>query len=101
MSVYEVVYPLGRRAAQQRPRAGRPRTLDGVTIGELSNHKFDSEFTFEVIEKALLKRFPGIRFVSHREFGDTYGARESDVIMALPGKLDKFKVDLVISGNAG
>jgi hypothetical protein len=101
MSVYEVVYPLGRRAAQHKARAVRPRTLDGVTIGELSNHKFDSEFTFEVIEKALLKRFPNIRFVSHREFGDTYGARESDVIAALPSKLEKFKVDLVISGNAG
>jgi hypothetical protein len=101
MSAYEVVYPLGRRAAQHKPRAVRPRTLDGVTIGELSNHKFDSEFTFEVIEKALLKRFPNIRFVSHREFGDTYGTRESDVITALPSKLEEFKVDLVISGNAG
>jgi hypothetical protein len=101
MSTYEVVYPLGRRAPQRKARAVRPRTLDGLTIGELSNHKFDSEFTFEVIEKALLKRFPTIRFVSHSEFGDTYGARESDVIGALPKKLDEFKVDLVISGNAG
>ena len=42
MSKYEVVFPLGRRVRQTREQALRPRTLDGVTIGELSNHKFDS-----------------------------------------------------------
>ena len=101
MSVYEVVYPLGRRAGRRKARAARPRTLDGLTIAELSNHKFDSEFTFEVIEKALLKRYPTLKFVSHREFGDVYGAHESDVIRALPGKLEQLECDLVISGNAG
>ncbi len=101
MSIYAVVSPLGRRAARRKARAARPASLDGLTIGELSNHKFDSEFTFDVIEKALLKRFPSLRFVSHREFGDTYGARESEVIHALPAKLEAFDCDLVISGNAG
>jgi hypothetical protein len=101
MSIYEVVYPLGRRAQQRKVSAARPRSLDGLTIAELSNHKFDSEFTFEVIEQALLKRFPNIKFVSHREFGDTYGARESEVVNALPAKLEAFDCDLVISGNAG
>jgi hypothetical protein len=101
MSIYEVVYPLGRRAPQRTKRAARPNSLDGLTIAELSNHKFDSEFTFEVIEKALLKRFPNIKFVSHREFGDTYGVRESEVVNALPAKLAAFECDLVISGNAG
>jgi hypothetical protein len=101
MSTYEVVNPLGRRAAQGKPRAKRPRTLDGLTIAELSNNKFDTDFTFEVIEKALLERYPNIKFVSHREFGDVYGTRESEVISALPKKLEKLEVDLVISGNAG
>jgi hypothetical protein len=101
MSMYEVVYPLGRRAGQRKPRAALPRTLDGLTIGELSNHKFDTDFTFEVLEKALLRRFPNVRFVSHTEFGDTYGLRESEVISALPKKLEQLEVDLVISGNAG
>ncbi len=101
MSIHAVVSPLGRRALRRKARVTRPQSLDGLTIGELSNHKFDSEFTFGVIEKALLKRFPNIRFVSHREFGDTYGARESEVITALPAKLESFECDLVISGNAG
>jgi hypothetical protein len=101
MSTYNVVYPLGRRIRQVKARAARPRTLDGATIGELSNHKFDSEFTFEVIEKALLKRFPAAKFVSFERFGDTYGPRESDVIRDLPEKLRLYECDVVISGNAG
>ena len=101
MSVYEVVSPLGRRAEQRKPYAARPRTLDGLTIAELSNHKFDSEFTFEMIEQALLKRYPNIKFISHREFGDVYGPREAEVVRALPEKLEQLGCDLVISGNAG
>jgi hypothetical protein len=101
VSQYEVVSPLGRRVRQTGARGERPRTLDGVTIGELSNHKFDSEFTFEQIEKAILKRFPSAKFVSFDRFGDTYGARESDVIRDLPKKLEAYDCDVVISGNAG
>jgi hypothetical protein len=101
MSTYEVVYPLGRRADKRKARAARPRALDGLRIGELSNHKFDSEFTFEVIERALLKRYPTIKFVSHTQFGDTYGPRESEVIGTLAENLERFECDLVISGNAG
>jgi len=97
----EVVYPLGRRAQQIKSRAVRPSSLDGVTIGELSNHKFESEFTFAVIEKAILKRYPKAKFVSFREFGDTYGPRESDVIKGLPEKLKQYECDVVISGTAG
>ena len=33
--------------------------------------------------------------------GDTYGARESDVIRDLPNKLEAYDCDVVISGNAG
>ena len=101
MSTYEVVYPLGRRAHESTSRAARPRTLDAVTIGELSNHKFDSEFTFKVIEGALLKRFPTAKFVSFERFGDTYGTRETEVIRDLPEKLKLYECDVVISGNAG
>ena len=101
MSTYEVVSPLGRRAGQSKPHVQRPRTLDGVTIGELSNHKFDTDFTFRVIEKALVERYPNVKFVSHTEFGDTYGSSETEVIDSLPQKLAQLECDLVISGNAG
>jgi hypothetical protein len=101
MSKYEVVFPLGRRARQTRERAARPRTLDGVTIGELSNHKFDSEFAFESIEKAILKRVPTAKFVSFERFGNTYGPSESEVIRDLPENLRRHGVGVAISGMAG
>ena len=101
MSEYEVVYPLGRRVRQTRERAARPRALDGVTIGELSNDKFDSGFVFESIEKAILKRIPTAKFVSFERFGNTYGPSESQVIRDLPENLKRHGVDVVISGMAG
>ena len=99
--MYEVVYPLGRLTQKARTVTARLKSLNGMTIGELSNHKFGSELTFAVVEKALLKRYPDIKFVSHEKFGDTYGPVESDVIKALPGKLKEYQVDAVISGNGG
>lgn len=101
MSVYEVVSPLGRRADRRKRDVQRPKTLDGMTIAELSNHKFDTDFTFQVIEKALQARYPSVKFVSHTAFGDTYGASEAQVIESLPQKLQALECDLVISGNAG
>jgi hypothetical protein len=101
MSTYRVVYPLGRRARRSSAGKPRPRSLDGVTIAELSNHKFDTEFTFRAIERAILKRHPTVKFVPFETFGDVYGPRESDVIRRLPELLKEQQVDLVISGNAG
>jgi hypothetical protein len=101
MSVYEVVYPLGKRSQATKAALPRPRTLDGVTIGELSNYKFDSGFAFETIERSLKQRFPTVKFVAFERFGDTYGPRESDVIRELPDKLKQYECDVVISGMAG
>ena len=99
--MYEVVYPLGKPTTKDERVASRLNKLDGITIAELSNHKFGSEFTFEVIEKALTRRFPRLKIIPHSEFGNTYGNSESEIIKALPGKLKAFEVDAVISGNAG
>ena len=99
--MYEVVYPLGKPTTKQDPVAGRLKSLDGLTIAELSNHKFGSEFTFGVLEKALARRFPKLKLIPHREFGNTYGPVESEVIQALPAHLKDLKVDAVISGNGG
>ena len=101
MSHYEVVFPLGRRNQQTCANVLRPRTLDGITIGELSNDKFDSEFVFRAVERAILKRIPTAKFVPAGQFGITYGADESAVIRDLPGNLKRHGVDVVISGMAG
>ena len=99
--MYEVVYPLGKSTHKEERVAPRLSTLEGATIAELSNHKFGSEFTFEILEQALRRRFPRVKFIPHTEFGNTYGRAASDVVKALPGKLKALEVDAVISGNAG
>ena len=99
--MYEVVYPLGRLTRQNRALTRRLDTLDGMTICELSNHKFGSETTFAVLEEMFGQRFPNAKLISHQEFGDTYGPQESEVIKALPDKLRALGCDAVISGNGG
>jgi len=99
--MYEVVYPLGRLTQKVRPVTSRLNTLNGMTICELSNHKFGSELTFAVIEKVLSKRYPDLKFISHEKFGNTYGPEESEVIKSLPDKLKEYGCDAVISGNGG
>ncbi len=99
--MYEVVYPLGRKAKNEKKVAPRLKSLDGMTIATLSNHKFNCELTFDLIEKTLTSRYPNIKFIKHTTFGDTYGNAESSVIKSLPDKLRDLQVDAVISGNAG
>ena len=99
--MYEVINPLGKLTQKAKTETTRLGNLDGMTIAELSNHKFGSELTFQVLEKALMKRFPNLKLIPHTAFGDMYGTSESDVIKALPDKLKEFEVDAVISGNGG
>ena len=99
--MYEVVYPLGRARLDEKPMAAPLKTLEGKTIAALSNHKFRVEMCFDVLEKTLQSRFPGLKMIHHSEFGDTYGPEATEVVKALPAKLKALKVDAVISGNAG
>jgi hypothetical protein len=99
--MYEVVYPLGKVAHNEKQVASHLETLDGMTIAELSNHKFYDDLTFQALERTLTKRFPNLKIIPHREFGNTYGPAESEVIERLPERLKALKVDAVISGNAG
>jgi hypothetical protein len=102
MSIYEVVYPLGLTSQPPKAISSRLNTLNGKTIGELSNHQFQSALTFPLIEKLLTNRFPDIRFVSYEKFGHIdHPNHESNVNQALPEKLKKWGIDAVISGNGG
>ena len=46
----------------------------------------------------LAQRYPGIKFVSWKEFGEIHGANEHEVLADLPEKLKQFNVDAVICG---
>jgi len=102
MSPYEVVYPLGNPTEGPKVTPSRIADLNGMTIGELSNYQFHSALTFPVIKKALLARYPKLKFVPYEAFGNIDDPnRESEVVKALPGKLTEYECDAVITGNGG
>src|SRR4051794_36132970 len=94
MSRYEVVYPLGTPTQGQKATAPGVADLNGMTIGELSNYQFHSASTFPLIKKALLARYPDLKFVPYDAFGNIDDPnRESDIVKALPDKLREYEVD--------
>lgn len=102
MASYQVVSPIGRSCAPTPAVAPRPRTLDGLTIAALSNYLFQCGTTFPLIEAALLRRFPRLRFIPFEAFGNVdHPSREAEVNAALPDKLRAWRVDAVIVGNGG
>ena len=96
-----VVYPLGKTTAKPKEVAPSIADLNGKTVCELWNYLFHGDRTFAALEALLKKRYPNVKFVSYKEFGNLHGPEELKLIGELPGKLKKFKCDAVISGNGG
>jgi hypothetical protein len=102
VSQYEVVSPVGEATKGPQAMPSRIDDLNGMTIGELSNYQFHHKLTFDVIRKALLERYPGLKFIPFEAFGNIDDPnREADVVKALPDKLRSFECDAVITGNGG
>jgi len=97
-NLYEVVWPLGKRTVVGGKLAQRLDTLEGKVVAELWDWIFKGDVLFDVFEQELAKRYPGIQFVSWKEFGEIHGANEKEVLTALPEKLKQFNVDAVICG---
>jgi len=97
-NAYEVVWPRGRMTEVGGKLAKRLDTLDGKVVAELWDWIFKGDELFDVFEKELAQRYPGIKFVSWKEFGEIHGANEHEVLAALPEKLKQFNVDAVICG---
>ena len=97
---YEAYWP--RSPRQQRTRALAPRlqSLEGKTVAQLWDQLFKGDVVFELLEEALRERFPGVKFVSWREFGSTHGGDEKEALAALPARFKALGVDAVISGMA-
>jgi hypothetical protein len=97
---YEAYWP--RSARQQRTRQLAPRlaTLEGKTVAQLWDYLFKGDEVFALLEEGLKKRYPGIKFVSWREFGSTHGGEEKEALAALPRRFKELGVDAVISGMA-
>ncbi|MBI2832686.1 MAG: hypothetical protein HYX79_10565 [Chloroflexi bacterium] len=95
--MYKVVWPGGKKVVGTASFARRLDTLEGKTIGELWDYVFRGDEVFPALEKALSKRYPGIKFVGYKTFGNIHGGNEAKVIADLPDHLRKNGCDAVIS----
>ena len=95
---YEVFWPRSPLQLKGKKLAPRLGTLEGKTVAQLWDFLFRGDKVFEALEEALRERFPGVRFVGWREFGNTHGAGERQILTDLPKRLKELKIDAVISG---
>ena len=100
-ATYDVVFPLGIQTSSQVKLAPRLDTLSGKTICELWDNVFRGDAVHKELEAHLSEQYPGIRFVSYDEFGNTHGVGEEEVLTSLPEKLRKNHCDAVISAIGG
>lgn len=97
---YEVFWPRAPRQMRTQPLAPRLASLEGRTVAQLWDYLFLGDQVFGLLEEGLKARFPGVRFVSWREFGSTHGGEEKAALAALPARFKELGVDAVISGMA-
>ena len=95
---YEVLWPRTPRQVKRKSLAPRLATLEGKTIAQLWDFLFRGDEVFALLEEGLKQRFPGVRFISWKEFGNTHGRNERDVLAGLPQRLKELGADGVISG---
>ncbi len=95
---FEVVWPRSERQMAISPLARRLESLAGKRIAQTWDYVFRGDEIFEQLEGELQQRFPGVDFVSWREFGNTHGDQERQILASLPERLRALRVDAVISG---
>ena len=97
---YEVFWPRTARQVRRKSLAPRLSTLDGKLVAQLWDFLFRGDEVLALLEEGIKARYPNVRFVSWKEFGNTHGSNEREVVQALPGRLRALGVDAVISGIA-
>jgi hypothetical protein len=98
--VYEVVWPRGERRQALRPLARRLSTLEGKTVAQLWDYLFFGDEVFSELESSLRAQYPGVKFVSWREFGSTHAVNEKELLASLPQRFKELGVDAAISSMA-
>jgi len=95
---YEVYWPRSPRQMKKKTLAPRLPTLEGKTVVQLWDYLFQGDKVFDALEEGLRARYPGVKFVSWREFGNTHGRDERQVLADLPRRLKEYGADAAISG---
>jgi hypothetical protein len=98
--IYDVVWPSGERRQKIQPLAKRFDTLNGKTIAQLWDYLFQGDEVFAELETEIRKVYPGVKFVSWREFGNTHTTNEKELLASLPQRFKELGVDAAISGMA-
>lgn len=96
-ATYPVVSPEPARARRWITPTPPLSELAGKTVAELWDYRFRGDRIFELVERELSARAPGIRFVPYPVFGDVHGAREREVLRDLPRLLSLHGCQAVIS----
>lgn len=97
---YAVVWPCGERKQSVRPLAKRLDTLNGKTVAQLWDYLFYGDEVFKALEESLRAQYPGVNFVSWREFGSTHAVNEKELLASLPRRFRDLGVDAAISSMA-
>ena len=95
---YAALWPRSPRQAKINKLAARLATLEGKTVAQLWDYMFKGDQVFALLEEGLKAKYPGIKFVSWRNLGNTHGSDERAVLAALPRKFKELGVDAAISG---
>jgi hypothetical protein len=95
---HEVLWPLARRAVEDRPLAPRLPDLNGKTVCELWDVIFRGETIYPLVREYIRARFPRVKFVEYSEFGNFYGPHGERISEELPEKLRAHRADAVIVG---
>jgi hypothetical protein len=97
-NAYDVVWPSGKQRLSNTKLAKRVDSLEGKVVAELWDWVFKGDIMCEAFEAELTRRYPGIKFISWKEFGEIHGEHEKEVLESLPEKLKKFGVDCLVCG---
>jgi hypothetical protein len=97
---YEAYWPRSPRQTGIKPLAGRLETLNNRTIAQVWDFLFRGDEVFALLEEAIKKEFPTVKFVSWREFGSSHGGDEKEALAEFAKKFKAMGVDAVISGMA-
>jgi serine/threonine protein kinase len=74
------------------------RGIDAVLDREVAIKVMLLDFSDD--EEQLRARYPGVKFVSWREFGSTHAVNEKELLASLPQRFKELGVDAAISSMA-
>ena len=97
-ATYSVLWPRSPRQTLKRSLSPRLKTLNEKTVAQLWDYLFRGDEVFEMLEEGIRARYPDVKFISWREFGNTHGPDEHKVVASLPSRLKQLGADAVISG---